>query len=228
MAYNIFSYGPTGRSIYVDELGQLIINTDPSASGYIVGYGDEGYPVLVDASGRLLVQNDNPTNSLAAMSDTDVTGAVSGQFLMWDGTDWIDSDVTQELADLTNVISSTPTSGQSLVYNGSNWVNQTVAAASGSSNPYSVQLLTASGQTVNAAVGKTYSADMASGVITLALPASPSTNDYVVVKDKGNSQTNLFTVSGSGNNIDGQGSIVVSSNYAALTLVWDSSEWIIL
>ncbi len=109
MAYRLFQFGATGRGIYVDENGSLIISNDPNASGYIVGYGDEGHPLLVDASGRLLVQNDSPTTSLAALSDTDTVGAVSGQFLMYDSasTDWIPSDVTLAVEDLSNAVIST-------------------------------------------------------------------------------------------------------------------------
>lgn len=230
MAYRLFQFGATGRGIYVDENGSLVISNDPNASGYIVGYGDEGHPLLVDASGRLLVQNDSPTTSLAALSDTDTIGAVSGQFLMYDSasTDWIPSDVTLAVEDLSNAVISTPTSGEALVYNGSSWVNSPVAASGGSA-VYDVVLVTASGQNYSATKSKTYSVDMSGGDVTIDLPSSSATNDYVIVKDKGNSQVNVLTVSAaSGDSIDGQGSIVISSNYAALTLVWDSTEWIIL
>ena len=113
MSYNIFQFGPTGRTIYTDDSGQLVVSNDPLASGYVLGYGDEGFPVLVDASGRLLIQNDSPTNSLAALSDTDTVGAVSGQFLMWDSSlgDRTPSDVMLELDEMTDVITTAPASG---------------------------------------------------------------------------------------------------------------------
>lgn len=228
MAYRLFQFGATGRGIYVDENGALVISNDPVASGYVVGYGDEGHPLLVDASGRLLVQNDSPTTSLAALSDTNTAGAVSGQFLMYDsGTgDWIPADVSLAVEDLSNAVISSPASGESLVYDGSNWVNSTAA---GASSLYDVVSLTASGQNHSASAGKTYSVDMSGGDITIDLPSSPTLNDYVVVKDKGDSQINVLTVAAaSGDSIDGQGSVVISSNYAAITLVWDSTEWIIL
>ena len=60
------------------------------------------------------------------------------------------------------------------------------------------------------------------------MPTTPNKNDYVIIKDKGNSQTNVLTVHGSGNSIDGQASKILSSNYAAMTLVWDTAEWIII
>lgn len=227
MAYNIFNYGPTGRSIYVDDNGMLIVSNDPTASGYVVGYGDEGYPVLVDASGKLLIQNDSPTNSLAQLSDTDVVGAVSGQFLMYDSSvgDWVPSDAFLTLDEMTDVITTAPASGDRLVYNGSNWVNQGYLA---DESPYNVQIIQASGQTLGASNGMTYSCNLSAGSLTLEMPSAPDTNDYVVIKDKGNSQQNYITVDGNGNNIDGQASRVLKSNYAAFTLVWDSQEWIIV
>lgn len=226
MAYNIFNYGPTGRTIFVDDNGSLVVSNDPSASGYVLGYGDEGFPVLVDASGKLLIQNDSPTNSLAALSDTDTVGSVSGQFLMYDSSvsDWIPSDVFLTLDDLTDVITTAPSAGDRLVYDGTNWVNQ----SSSDVDIYSVQLIQASGQTLAATAGFTYSCNLSGGNMTLEMPASPNTNDHIVVKDKGNSQENHVTVDGNGNNIDGQASRVLRSNYAAFTLVWDSQEWIIV
>jgi hypothetical protein len=211
----------------VDDSGQLVINTDPLASGYVLGYGTEGYPLLVDASGRILTQDDSPSGSLAALSDTNTVGAVSGQFLMYDGatSDWIPSDVILSLDDLSDVVATTPASGESLVYNGSNWVTQSAAS---STTPYSVSLVTASGQTVSGVVGKTYSCDLSAGLLTIDMPAAPSTNDYVVIKDKGNSQVNYITVDGNGNNIDGQASRLIQSDYASWTLVWDSQEWIVV
>lgn len=229
MSYRLFQYGSTGRSIYVDDNGNLIVNNDPLASGFIFEYGDEGHPLLVDASGRLLIQNDSPTSSLAALSDTDVAGAVSGQFLMYDSGagDWVPSDVTLDLGEISDVVLTAPASGEVLSYNGTSWVNQPSSVA-GDSNPYDISPVSASGQTIAGVAGKTYSVDLSGGDLTVNLPASPSLNDYIIIKDRGTSQVNSLLVSGNGNNIDGKSSYLVSSNYAAVNLVWDSTEWIIL
>jgi hypothetical protein len=55
MGYRLFEEGPQGRAIYVDENNRLVMDADPTTSGYIYQYGPKGYPLLVDASGRLLV-----------------------------------------------------------------------------------------------------------------------------------------------------------------------------
>ena len=229
MSYRLFQYGSTGRSIYVDDNGSLVVNNDPLASGFIFEYGDEGHPLLVDASGRLLIQNDSPTSSLAALSDTNVAGVVSGQFLMYDGGTgkWVPADLTLDLGEISDVILTAPASGETLVYDGTNWVNEPAGAA-GDSNPYDVSPVAASGQTILGATGKTYSVDLSGGDLTVNMPASPSLNDYIHIKDRGTSQTNSLLVSGNGNNIDGKLSHLIASNYASITLVWDSSEWIIL
>jgi hypothetical protein len=55
MADHIFSYGPQGRSVIVDDDGRLLTNGDPTASGYVYAFGPQGYAVAVDEDGRLLV-----------------------------------------------------------------------------------------------------------------------------------------------------------------------------
>jgi len=69
--------------------------------------------------------------SLAALNDTSVAGATSGQVLSYDGAVWTATTptaVAQALDDLTNVSAATPSNGQALVWNGSAWVPGAVAA----------------------------------------------------------------------------------------------------
>jgi hypothetical protein len=79
----------------------------------------------------------------------------------------------------------------------------------------------------NAEAGKTY---MVTGTAyTITLPASPATDDYIVIKDAaGNASTNNKTVSGNGNNIDGSATHVINSDYASHRYVFDGSNWFIV
>lgn len=75
--------------------------------------------------------------SLAALTDTSVATATSGQVLSYDGAVWTASTpaaVAQALDDLTNVSAATPSNGQALVWNGSAWVPGAVAADIGSTS----------------------------------------------------------------------------------------------
>jgi len=75
--------------------------------------------------------------SLAALNDTSVGSATSGQVLSYDGAVWTATTptaVAQALDDLTNVSAATPSNGQALVWNGSAWVPGAVAADIGSTS----------------------------------------------------------------------------------------------
>ena len=71
---------------------------------------------------------------------------------------------------------------------------------------------------------KTY---MVSGTAyTITLPASPQTNDYIILKDSaGNAYSNNKTIAGNGNNIDGSSSILLDSDYGSAHLVFDGDNW---
>lgn len=64
-------------------------------------------------------------------------------------------------------------------------------------------------------------------LFTINLPASPTTGDLYTVKDANSScgATNFF-ISGNGVNIDGQTGIVLSTNYAQATFVYNGTTWI--
>lgn len=70
-------------------------------------------------------------STLAALTDTSVATATSGQVLSYDGAVWTattPSAVAQALNDLTDVSAATPSNGQALVWSGSAWVPGAVAA----------------------------------------------------------------------------------------------------
>lgn len=61
---------------------------------------------------------------------------------------------------------------------------------------------------------------------TINLPAAPTANNYVVIKDKkGDAATNNITISGNGKLIDGVASILINGNNQAYTLKYDGAAW---
>jgi hypothetical protein len=64
-----------------------------------------------------------------------------------------------------------------------------------------------------------------SGSVTVNLEASPTSGTAVKIKDKGNALTNNITIDGNGNTIDGSSSALINTDYGALELVFDGTEW---
>lgn len=91
----------------------------------------------------------------------------------------------------------------------------------------SVFKVEAKAATFTAESNKTY---MVTGTAyTINLPASPLTDDYVVIKDAaGSAAANNKTVSGNGNNIDGAANHVINSDYGSVTVVFDGTNWFVV
>lgn len=60
--------------------------------------------------------------NLAELNDVSVTGAMTGNFLVYNGTDWVDQLPTLSLLDDVDVTTTPPASGNVLAWNGTNWV----------------------------------------------------------------------------------------------------------
>jgi hypothetical protein len=63
--------------------------------------------------------------SVESLTNTNITSLASGQFLKWDGSQWINDDIPtiNTLDDVGDVVINSATPGQFLKWNGSNWVN---------------------------------------------------------------------------------------------------------
>jgi hypothetical protein len=61
------------------------------------------------------------TATLSGLTDTAVSGATSGQILVYDGTYWQKADHTHVLNDMLDVSFLSPASGEVLAYNGTQW-----------------------------------------------------------------------------------------------------------
>jgi len=64
--------------------------------------------------------------ALEDLTDVDLSNLTTGQILVWDGNEWVNSDPiggASSLSDLNDVSFTTPTEGQILKYDGDDWVN---------------------------------------------------------------------------------------------------------
>jgi hypothetical protein len=70
--------------------------------------------------------SDISNHSINALGDVNLGVAASGNFLKYNGTEWIAAPIPEinEIDDIGDVTVSSPTTGQILAYNGSVWVNQ--------------------------------------------------------------------------------------------------------
>ena len=58
--------------------------------------------------------------------DVDTTNATSGQSLVFNGTNWVNGNISSTLSGLTDVDTTTASSGEFLKFNGLKWVNSVV------------------------------------------------------------------------------------------------------
>ena len=71
--------------------------------------------------------------------------------------------------------------------------------------------------------------DSTAGVITVTLPATPSTGITYQIKDTtGQAATNNVTINGNGTNIDNASTFVMSVAYGSITLVFTGTVWSII
>jgi chitinase len=63
--------------------------------------------------------------------------------------------------------------------------------------------------------------------ITVTLPASPTPNQVVTLKDSaGNSSDDAITISGNGNSIDGVATLLLNYNYSFAELTYTGVQWV--
>jgi hypothetical protein len=82
-------------------------------------------------------------------------------------------------------------------------------------------------QTGVLSTGDMWMADVSAGVQTRALPASPSVDDEVIIKDdKGNANVFTITVGRNGNTILGSATdLTITTVFAQVRLKWSGTDW---
>ena len=107
------------------------------------------------------------SSSINALADVDTVSAspTSGQFLKWNGTNWVPDSVPtiNALDDIGNVSASAPTSGDFLKWNGSAWVNDAVDLGTDTTGNYMSDLTQGTGVTITHTPGEGSNATIAIG-----------------------------------------------------------------
>jgi hypothetical protein len=74
---------------------------------------------------------------------------------------------------------------------------------------------------------ETFLVDASAGQVTATLPATPRDGDTITIK-KIDASGNNVVINGNGNNIDGQATQTITSQYDAFTLGFDTGQWFII
>ncbi len=104
--------------------GDLIVGID-SASATILPAGTNGYFLKANSSASAGIEWASiPTiNALDDIGDVDASSPTSGEYLQWNGSAWINSQVTAS-ASIGDFGIVSPEQYQTLVYDGSEWINE--------------------------------------------------------------------------------------------------------
>ena len=107
------------------------------------------------------------SSSINELIDVDTVSAspTSGQFLKWNGTNWVPDSVPtiNALDDIGNVSASAPTSGDFLKWDGSAWVNDAVDLGTDTTGNYMSDLTQGTGVTITHTPGEGSNATVAIG-----------------------------------------------------------------
>ena len=93
----------------------------------------DGQALIFDATSGNYVPSTLSTTTLSGLSDTAITNAQNGEFLKYNGTNWINADIeytdientptlVENLDDLGDVTVSSPSTNAYLKWDGSNWI----------------------------------------------------------------------------------------------------------
>ena len=196
-----------------------------------------GLALLSDGDGTYsFAAMDLSTNVGGDLGDLDNVTAVattSGQVLMADGTNFImkaialGDEVTGQLEDLSDVDSTTNdplnTADLSLVSDGDGTYSfkEIVSAR---------RAISAISASLTGVVQTAYLCDSSGGAFTVTMPAAHAAGDTILVKDSGGaSQTNAITLAtADADTIDGAASDSLQSNYGAVELISDGTNWFIV
>lgn len=148
---------PTSAEPGVSSIGELSdVTITAAVTGEVLRYDGAGW---VDAQLDYADLSGTPTNvstftndsgyisditgeSIVDLSDVVLTSPTNGQYLQYNGTNWVNVNASSggaaNVTDLTDTIISSPQNGQALIYSGGNWINDNIAANLGDLTDVSV------------------------------------------------------------------------------------------
>jgi hypothetical protein len=171
---------------FFDAKGDILIGSaDDTVSKLSVG--TNGYFLKANSNAGVGVEWASiPTiNNLDDVGDVTITGNATGQFLKFDGNDWINSSVPtiNNLNDVGDVTIGSVTSGDFLKYNGSAWVNDPIDLGTDTTGNYVSDVTASTGITVVHSQGEGSSASVA--ITNTAVTAGSYTYPSITVNAQG-------------------------------------------
>lgn len=176
-------------------------------------------------------------NSLDDIADVDVSTAVIGDSILWNGTEWVPGSPTDPTK--LPLVGGTLTGNLFMSSGTSITLPDAPTVGSDAANKDYVDSVISSPNRVvvsiaaNYVLGPTDSvilADSSGGIITITLPNVHSSGRYVDVKDRnGTASTNVIVIQPSGGDtVDGAASFSLTSPYQAVQVISDGTNWYIV
>ena len=111
-------------------------------------------------------------------------------------------------------------------WDGEKWVVPGITVAGPPASPGAIIVVT-----VTTALAAGFSgfvwAEPASGPITITMPATPTIGQEVTIKNTaGNAAARNITIAGGSRTIEGASTLVISTNYAWVALIYTGAEWV--
>lgn len=171
-----------------------------------------------------------PVPSLDAIGDVDVASATSGQFLKWDGTNWVADDIPtiNTLDDVGDVTITSATSGDFLKWNGTAWVNDPINLGTDTTGNYVSGLTAGTGISVThtPAEGSSPTVALDATLDNLSNVNAPAPTDGQFLKYVGASSewqpANIPTI----NYLDDIGDVTITSVATGDLLQWNGTAWV--
>lgn len=216
------NYAITGL-IELDSL--LDVDVSGVADNQLLGYNqglNKWVPFSISGLGSIGqipdvdITNKSATNNVLIYDDTTDTWTASQLQI----SDIFNLDVKLSLEELTDTTFSTVTNGQFIQYDFTNsyWYNSYLYNEINISTNYTV---TDTNLIINV--------DTTTSNIVILLPEAPAINSYLYIKDKfGNSVNNYITINGNGKFINDYYFYNLESNYEAVLLYYNGTNWFTL
>jgi len=180
-----------------------------------------------------LTLSDQVSGAINDLTDVSTAGVATDEVLIYNGSSYIfaplvaGSNITVAVSGISNVDTTTnspeSTAGLSMISDGDTTYSfteiitarMTVSTVAADQNP--------------AVVNNMYIVDSSAAIRTVTLPASHASGDRVIVKCAGSSQTNAITLAtADSDTIDGAATQTLASNYGALEVVSNGTNWFLV
>lgn len=202
---------------------KVIFSSPPTADSRKIG--------IYKALGGAKDFNDETT--LDMLEDVVITSASNGQFLGWNGTNWVNSSAPggagiASLDDVPGVTISSATSGDFLKYNGSAWVNDPINLGTDTVGNYMSGVSAGTGISVTHTPSEGSSATIALNAtlddLSNVTASTPSTSD--VLQWNGTAWVNVAASTVGATNLDGLSDVVVTTAVDGQILVFNGTNWV--